>query len=386
MTTFDRIEPRLPELIDELAAARIPDYFDDMLLATAAAKQRPAWSSLERWLPMGEIARPLPTPQVPWRLLAVAAALVILAAGLVAYAGSRTRVPPPFGPAVNGSMFYDADGVIYAGDPTTGTAKAIVDGPTPFTYPLPSRDGRRIVYDHTELGTSQLLVADADGSNAHPLAGTYEGWTWTEWSPDGQRIGIVSRGINGRQAISILDVDGSAVETVPLDREVLTFWWLPDGGFVFTGAESPGDTCHDGASANRCALFVVGADGKDPRKLFGAPPRSAGSAPPCHPTARASSTSAGRTASLDACTSSTSPAGRRTRCRSTTSIHRRTRTSPSSHRTAVRSCSIDTRRIRRTTGRSSRAPAERPSTLVPSGPTAPRAPGRRPTGRPMGSR
>ncbi len=65
MTTFDRIEPRLPELIDELAAASVPDYFDDLLRATAGAKQRPAWSSLERWLPMGVIARPRPRRSGP---------------------------------------------------------------------------------------------------------------------------------------------------------------------------------------------------------------------------------------------------------------------------------------------------------------------------------
>ena len=70
MTAFDRIERRLPELIDELAAATIPDYFDDMLRQTARARQRPAWSGLERWLPMGVIARPLPVRPVPWRAIA----------------------------------------------------------------------------------------------------------------------------------------------------------------------------------------------------------------------------------------------------------------------------------------------------------------------------
>ena len=34
MTAFDRIEPRLPELMAELAPASVPDYFDDMLRQT----------------------------------------------------------------------------------------------------------------------------------------------------------------------------------------------------------------------------------------------------------------------------------------------------------------------------------------------------------------
>ena len=62
MTAFDRVERHLPELIDELAAAGVPDYFDDMLRTTTQARQRPAWSTLERWLPMGVIARPAPDP------------------------------------------------------------------------------------------------------------------------------------------------------------------------------------------------------------------------------------------------------------------------------------------------------------------------------------
>ena len=67
MTAFDRIERRLPEILDDLGAPNTPDYFDDMLRMTARTRQRPAWSAPERWLPMGVIARPLPFWPVPWR-------------------------------------------------------------------------------------------------------------------------------------------------------------------------------------------------------------------------------------------------------------------------------------------------------------------------------
>ena len=108
MTTFDRIEPRLPELIDELSSARVPDYFDDLLQATAQAPQRPAWSALERWLPMGEIARPILRSAVPWRPIIVFALLTMLAlGGLLMYAGSGPRLPAPFGRAANGVHSHD---------------------------------------------------------------------------------------------------------------------------------------------------------------------------------------------------------------------------------------------------------------------------------------
>ena len=54
MTTFDRIQPRLPELIDELAAAGVPDYFDDLLQTTALARY-PITSSVELYGPDGKL-------------------------------------------------------------------------------------------------------------------------------------------------------------------------------------------------------------------------------------------------------------------------------------------------------------------------------------------
>ncbi len=100
MTAFDRIEPRIPELMDEFAPAKVPDYFDDMLRQTARTRQRPAWLSIERWLPMGVIARTDTIRQVPWRPIAIAALLVVAAALVVlSGAGSWRRLPPaPFGP------------------------------------------------------------------------------------------------------------------------------------------------------------------------------------------------------------------------------------------------------------------------------------------------
>jgi hypothetical protein len=55
MTAFDRFDPferRITEAIDEIAAARRPDYLDDIFRQTARTAQRPRWTFLERWLPM----------------------------------------------------------------------------------------------------------------------------------------------------------------------------------------------------------------------------------------------------------------------------------------------------------------------------------------------
>ena len=95
-----------------------------------------------------------------------------MTAGLLVAGGSPQRLPAPFGPAANGSMFYHGDdGVIYAMDPATGLSTPVISGPEAYSFPLPSRDGQRILYDHKAGNASQLFVADADGANARPLAG-----------------------------------------------------------------------------------------------------------------------------------------------------------------------------------------------------------------------
>ena len=147
MTAFDRVERHLPELFDEIAGAGIPDYFDDMLQSTTQARQRPAWSSLERWLPMGVIARPLPIRPIPWRLIAVAALLVVLAAATLVYVGSRRVAPPPFGLARNGALLIGtADGDIVTVDPATGRAVPVVSGSTVRRWAvlLPRRTALRL--------------------------------------------------------------------------------------------------------------------------------------------------------------------------------------------------------------------------------------------------
>ncbi len=130
MTTFERFERDIPELMTELAPAQVPDYFDDMLRQTASKRQRPAWSYPERWLPMGVIARTAPIRTISWRPIAVLALLMLLiAAALFAYAGSGPKLPSPFGLARNGQIvFSDATGTIQAADPSAGTYATLVAG------------------------------------------------------------------------------------------------------------------------------------------------------------------------------------------------------------------------------------------------------------------
>lgn len=94
MTTFDRFDPferRISEAIDEVAAARLPVYLDDILRQTARTAQRPRWTFPERWISMNR------------RTFQIAAALTVVvmavgAVGLFSVLGNKgpgTSVPTP---------------------------------------------------------------------------------------------------------------------------------------------------------------------------------------------------------------------------------------------------------------------------------------------------
>ena len=273
MTTFDRFERSIPELMTELAPARVPDYFDDMLRETASHGQRPAWSYPERWLPVEITARPLSTRSFPWRPLAILALIALLVvAGLAAYVGSQTRLPPPFGVAHNGVLLYRAsDGRIVSLDPADGSTATVVQASEALVDPVPSRDGRRIVLaTYGSTNSAKLTVRGIDGSNPVTLAGEYRELDAIDWSPDDMHVAIVSN-VGGRQSITVAATDGSGKTNLPLDRQVSLISYLPDGRLVVVAAERPGDACPgDDPTRAPCALFVVNADGTGLEQLLAA--------------------------------------------------------------------------------------------------------------------
>lgn len=264
MTSTDRFEQRLPELMADLAAARVPDYFDDLLQQTARQRQRPSWSSLERWLPMGVTTlSPVSNRARSFAGLALLALLgLLIAAGVVAFVGSHPqRLPAPFGPAGNGLMYYSgADGNIYSVDPAKGTPKAIVTGPETDAGPLPSRNGQLIAFTRAVAGEDQVVIADKDGSNVRPLPGTWAAFSEIDWSPDGTHLAIISD-VKGVPSLTTMATDGSGARTLSLGLEAHEFWYLPDGRLVFKGTKTE-------ASGPTYGLYVVNADGTDLRPIM----------------------------------------------------------------------------------------------------------------------
>jgi len=263
MTTFDRFERAIPELMNELAPARVPEYFDDMLRETASHGQRPAWSYPERWLPVEITARPLMARSFPWRQLAILALIALLvAASLAVFIGSQNRLPPPFGVAGNGVLLYHAPGgAVVSFDPRTGSQATLATEADHRGEPVPSRDGQRVAYIPRSDDYEQIVVSRIDGSEATTLAGTYRGIEAVDWSPDGKELAFTSFDLI-RRSITIAAADGSTARTLELKHDVWQMDYLADGRLAIIAAERPRDACPiDQPNVSPCALYVVNADG-----------------------------------------------------------------------------------------------------------------------------
>ncbi|MEO8230251.1 MAG: hypothetical protein ABI628_10885 [Chloroflexota bacterium] len=180
MTGDRRIERALPTILADLGAGSTPDYTDLLLARTARSQQRPAWVFPERWLPVDIATRSARGTAVPWRLIgALALAILIAAAALAIYIGSRPRIPEPFGVAGNGALAYSVFGDIYTQVGPKGTPKVIVTGPEIDKWPLYSPDGTHLAFVRNVAGALSLQLlgptAPTSGRSARPPSATVPG-------------------------------------------------------------------------------------------------------------------------------------------------------------------------------------------------------------------
>ena len=243
MNGTDRLERELTAWFADTAAPQTPDWTADILAATSTTRQRPRWSFPTRWLPAAIVPRlpRLTVPSVPWRTVALLAALVLLLATAVAlYVGSRPRLPAPFGPAANGLVAYAEGGEIWTVDPVTGERNAIVTLPGANSSPRWSRDGTRIAFLQLAAGGQSVGITNADGSGlvvSDTPAFVQADTDSLAWSPDGRFVAVVAearapRVLGGPAARTTYLVDTTSgdvrdLDTRGVDTEV--YWRPPDG-------------------------------------------------------------------------------------------------------------------------------------------------------------
>ncbi|HEX5013927.1 MAG TPA: hypothetical protein VFV72_07160 [Candidatus Limnocylindrales bacterium] len=250
MTTRLDLDRTLAEWFRADAGEALPDYLDELVDRVAREPQRRWWSSPERWLPVDVTARASTFALPRYGRLAIVALLILaIAAAAVFAVGSRNqRVPPPFGPAANGSIVsWSQSGDIIAADADGSNSRIIVGGPSFDFAPWFSHDGTRFIFwREPTAGQDLVMVANADGSGVRALTDTLLYADWFEWSPADDAIAVVhTQAGTGKRLLSIVDATGKApLHTLDLplgvDNDV---YWLPPNGdeLLFTARDKPED-------------------------------------------------------------------------------------------------------------------------------------------------
>lgn len=262
MTTRDSFGRDLSRWLHEDAAHRVSDHLGEVLVRTVATRQRPWWSSPERWLPVQTTLRLAPVPRVPVLLL-VTAALVVAIAAAAAFVGSRPRPAPVVGIAQNGPVVYSENGDLFRFDPSTGETVALVTGPENDIGPRFSRDGLSIAFARRSWPTTDtVFVANADGSGLRQVAGPLPGLKAADWSPDNSQLALVTPSAYG--TIMIANADGSGARRLVAGSvdgidtiDNFALWLGPTGDeLLFRGTEG-----------GVAGLYVIGADGSAAPRL-----------------------------------------------------------------------------------------------------------------------
>ena len=268
MTTNDVFGRNLSTWLHEDAEHHVPDHLAEVLQRTAATRQRPAWSSLERWLPMDTTLRPrLITLPRGGRLVLVAALILMLSALAVIAVGTyQTRVPDPFGLARNGMIVTSRDGDLYLMNQATTESRLVPAGDDrAFDFsPIFSRDGTKLIFLRSDgpLPSSgpavlTLYVAKADGSEARPLTPPTRALDWFDWSPDGTSVAFMSRG-----GLYVVDIDEAKPRQIKNTGTMHFPTWLPpDGKEIVYRLESA-----------RPAIYAIAADGTGERRQLSTTP------------------------------------------------------------------------------------------------------------------
>jgi hypothetical protein len=261
MTLNDGFERTISDWLDEQAGHGMPGYLDEALARTTRTRQRPAWSSLERWLPMDLTAhtRSIARPTLGKALL-VAVILVALIGIAIIAVGSRVhRVPAPFGVAANGQIAYWANGDILVADPDGTHAHAVITGPSDDGVPAYTRDGTQLAFLRTvSQHEAMLMIANADGSGVRPvLKEPLTDSSWFDWSPDGRSLATVQKA-DGVTVLSIVDIEHGTMRTLDVNGLDVDNWvaYVPGttSELIFGSRTGSGDS-------QRAGIYTIQADG-----------------------------------------------------------------------------------------------------------------------------
>jgi Tol biopolymer transport system component len=267
-------EARLNAGLTDIAGSSTPDLLDEVLAATAATRQRPAWSFLARWIPMAVTTRPATAPLLrPLWLLLVALLVAALAVGGAIVATRLLHAEAPLGDAA--VLAFDAlDGRIYSIRADGKDLRRLTDPPGVASNPTYSPDGKRMAYRLVEGSSDTIMVMDDRDGNPATVAslGLFGGPgdlvpdeplcpldLDLAWSPDSKAL-VVPAGaclLTGLH-LYIVPSDGSTppVRLLAPGTQSTSPSWSPDGRWIaFQGMDD---------ATGLTGLYVIDLQGADP--------------------------------------------------------------------------------------------------------------------------
>jgi TolB protein len=266
---------RLSTALHEAGGQARPDYLPDIVAQAGRTRQRPAWTFLERWLPMDIAVRRQGVPRAVI-VFAVLALLLALLVATVAFIGTMPK-RPALAAATNGSIAFTSGTDIVVVNPDGSGRRTLISGAWELGGLEYSPDGRRLAYWAKVLAGApwDLMVVDSDGANPVTVAsGVTEATSDPAWAPDGGTIAYSARtpgaegtpcqSWNGEFCTSRIfraAVDGSGTHQIgDSGMDSRSPDWSPDGSTIAFGGggASPAVGVH---------LYLMDADGTDVRQL-----------------------------------------------------------------------------------------------------------------------
>jgi len=263
MTTRDTFGRDLSLWLREEGEHRVPDHLAEVLVRSAATRQRPWWSSPERWLPMDTVAVGRPLNLRPLAIIAVVLGALLLAAVAAIWVASQR--PSTFQLASNGRIFVIDGTTLKSYGAGGGDPRVIVDLPANATAPSISPDGRSIAYIMETLNRVDIVDIENGTTTTIPLSGVVGVGGPVSWSPDGstvlfntfdgQQEHLVTAKPNGTD---VREMDTSALSAAG-HIELWPAGWSPSGDQVaFVAAK---------LDTGEGTVYVVRPNGADPQAV-----------------------------------------------------------------------------------------------------------------------
>ena len=186
MTTRDTFGRDLSLWLREEGEHRVPDHLAEVLVRSAATRQRPWWSSPERWLRMDTVVVGRPLNLRPLAIIAVVVGALFLAAVAALWVASQR--PSTFHLASNGRIFVVDGQTLKSYAAGGGDPQVTLDLPATAVAPSISPDGRSIAYIMETLQRVDIVDIESGTSTRIPLSGVVGVGGPVSWSPDGSTV------------------------------------------------------------------------------------------------------------------------------------------------------------------------------------------------------